>query len=329
MDKTLLDTEFQYIDTKEMPLEEWLTLLFNPPSGKQFTNWAFPTPEHRQEYLASIHQRPEDQVYRLLHKFLIPSTTMGCDKRHLAILKAIQKDTSEMSRRFSQYDKRLILYFSGHSPIPPWEGITWILDLLPHFPRQALEGLRAYILAHAQELPDGRYIGLYDASEVIRAKFIGIPGTKSEKIQFLLDLQPRDFECLVERLYHGIGYETMLTYAQKDGGRDIIATKRSPGKLEHLRIECKRYSGPIGVPIVRSLLGVVSDEKVNKGVLVTTSRFTEPAQKLANRNPRLELIAGNQLILLMNEYLGPSWPLHIDRLVVASQSQQTALVAKE
>jgi restriction system protein len=221
-----------------------------------------------------------------------------------------------------RYYQRLVLHASGESQVPPWEGITWILDLLPHFPKKALEGLYAYTLAHAQILSDNRYTGLHDAAVIIRAKFIGMPGTKGEKIQFLLDLSPREFEHLVERLYHYMGYETQLTPAQKDGGRDIIASKNAPGKLEHLRIECKRYNSSVGVPIVRGLLGVVSHEKVNKGVLVATSRFTRPAQKFANDNPRLELISGNQLVILMNEHLGPSWPIHIERYVTDSQRQQ-------
>ena len=114
-------------------------------------------------------------------------------------------------------------------------------------------------------------------------------------------------------------YETELTSAQKDGGRDILANKNAPGRLEHLRIECKQYSRPVDVKIARALLGVVSDEKVNKGVLVTTSRFTKGAKDFAGRNPSLELIAGSNLIPLLNEHLGSRWPLQIGRLVAESQ----------
>lgn len=308
----------------QMPLEDWLNLLFNPPDGVYFTACRFPTPEQRQEYLEGINQRSEEEVYNLLEKFLIPSGTMGKDEWNLAGLISAQKDAPEMYQRMIQrrYYQRLVLYASGESQTPPWEGITWIFDLLPHFPKQAIEGLNAYILAHAQILSDNRYSGLYDAIEVIRAKFIGLPGTKSEKVQFLFDLHFRDFECLTERLYHYMGYETQLTPAQKDGGRDIIASKRIPGKLEHLRIECKRYNGPVSIKIVQRLLGVVSDEKVNKGVLVTTGYFTKPAQKFANQNPRLELISGDQLLFLLNEHLGPTWPLRIDKLVADSRREE-------
>ena len=140
--------------------------------------------------------------------------------------------------------------------------------------------MHAYILAHAQELPDGRYSGLHDAATIIRAKFIGMPGTKLELLNILLDLHWRDFECLIERLYHEMGYQTQLTPPQKDKGRDIIATRKEPTRQEYLLIECKLYSEePVGFEIVQRLLGAVSGDKATKGVIVTTSHFTKPAHQ--------------------------------------------------
>lgn len=56
-----------------------------------------------------------------------------------------------------------------------------------------------------------------------------------------------------------------------------------------LLIECKRYSidKPVDVSLVRSLLGVQTDKKANKAVLVTTSRFTKPAKDFAERQQHL------------------------------------------
>ena len=311
--------EPRFIDTKELSLEQWLELLFDPPGDIEFVSYEFPTDEHRQQYLATIEQRSEEEVYRLLENFLFPSGTMGGDEW---ALDGLQRDEQERPEMFEwkisrQYYRRLLLHAHGHPTVQPWEGTTWILDLLPHFPRQAIEGLNAYIVAHIQQLPDGRYRGLHEVIEIIRAKFIGVPGTKSETIKYLLDLGARDFECLIERFYHNMGYKTLLTPETRDRGRDIIAKKDALGHHEHLLIECRRF-GPIGVGAVRELLGVVGDEKAaTKGVLVTADRFTPDAEKYAARN-RLELINGDQLVILMNEYLGPKWPLHIDRLIANS-----------
>lgn len=262
--------------------------------------------------------------------FLITSGSLGIDDSRFDWLVAAKRDDPELytSLMETEYYRRLHLYYTGQSEVPPWEGITWILDLLPHFPKKALEGLNAYFLAHAQSLPDGRLCSLHDAAEIIRARFIGIPGTQAEALQLLVSLDWRDFEHLVERLYESMGYETKLTPAKKDKGRDVIASRRNVGKLEHLLIECKKYvEEPIGLNIVQRLLGVVAGEKVNKGVLVTTSRFTEPAQQYARENPRLELIAGEQLVILMNEHLGPSWPLQIDRLITDSKREQEDIMS--
>lgn len=315
--------EVDFIDVHEMPLDEWLVLVNNPPTNKQFLNVAFPSSEHREVYINSIDQRSEEEIHRLLLHFLMKSGSLGLiDQIKFESLKAAKRDAPELyENMISMYFyRRLVLWATGNQHVQPWEGVTWVLDLLPHFPKLALEGLNAYIMAHAQILPDWRLHGMFDAAEIIRAKYIGIPGSKSETIQTLLDLHWRDFEHLIERLYRKMGYETQITPAQKDKGRDVIASKRTPGALEHLRIECKLYKEePIGLIIVQRLLGVISSEKVNKGVLVTSSRFTQPAIEFASENPRLELIDGNQLVLLMNEHLGPRWPLHIDRLIIASK----------
>lgn len=308
------------IDVGELSLARWLELLADPPNESTFVDYKFQTADHLQEYAETISERSEDDVYKLLLKFLIPSTSMGCDERHFHSLRTVKRDVPELYEAMiaRQYYRRLVLYKGNRSKVPPWEGITWVLDLLPHFPNQALMALEAYILAHAQELPDGRFEGLSDASAVIRAKFIGLPGNQDEEVQFLLERSPRDFEHLVERLYSVMGYKTELTPPQKDGGRDVLAATRMPGKAEQLLVECKRHSGRIGVEKVRALNGVARSEKVNKGVLITTSSFTRPADKFAEDN-HLELIPGDQLVRLMNEHLGAKWALHVDRLITESR----------
>jgi restriction system protein len=89
--------------------------------------------------------------------------------------------------------------------------------------------------------------------------------------------------------------------------------------METLLVECKRYSAPVGVVVVRALLGVVSDEKVNKGVIVTPSGFTRQAKALACRNHRIELISGKDLIPLLNEHLGTNWVSRVDSLILSSK----------
>jgi restriction system protein len=306
----------------DVPLEEWLTALLTSANHDRFIDYQFPTDAHKNEYLASIEGRLEKDVVNLLKHLLIKSCCLGCDESHARWLQDVEASEAETFRELMrvQYYERVFNYFTFRSTDLPWEGITWVLDLLPRHPKKALAALSAYRMAHIYGLPDGRSYGLADAADIIRAKFIGLPGSNAEKVKFVLGLDWRTFECLVERLYDAMGYETELTPPQKDGGRDVIATRRSPGSLEHARIECKFYQEEaVGLSILQRLLGVVSAEKVNKGVIVTTSRFSRPAVRYAGENPRLELIEGSEFVLLMNEHLGPEWPSCIERLVAESE----------
>lgn len=310
------------LDVTNLSLEEWLNLLSSPPEDKSFVNYEFPTDEHREEYISTIQERSDKEIAKLLKHFLIPTGSFGIDKLRLDWLKIVKNKDPEKFQALlnNQYNQRLILSSVGYK-ISPWEGITWIIDLLPHFPNQAIETLNAYTLAHAQELPDGRLRGLYDATQIIRAKYIGLPENHIETVEFLQNMNPRDFEHLIERLYDSMGYETELTTPQKDGGRDIIAKQVKPAKRENLLIECKRYKNSIGVPIVRQLLGVVSSEKSNKGVLITPTKFTKSAVKFSQENPRIELIGSEEIIPLLNQYLSPRWPSHIDHLLLESKKK--------
>lgn len=107
----------------------------------------------------------------------------------------------------------------------------------------------------------------------------------SEDKDLLYTVTSREFEKIVERVFNDSGFETVLTPATRDGGKDIIATKYVMGKPVVFYVECKKYGREekVGVAAVRSLYGVQTDDKVNKAVLVTTSRFTSGARAFAER----------------------------------------------
>jgi restriction system protein len=280
------------IDGKDLSLSKWPKLIFDPPLDTLVLDYQFPTDKHKEEYLAKISERSDLEIRSLLLKFLIPSGSLGCDEFHAAYLKEPPRGRN---KHLFEYQRRLILWDAGLKDVFPWEGITWVLDACPWWPKEAIAALSAYVLTHIQFLPDGRINGLGDALEIIRARYIGTPTTNVDKVSSLLDLSSRQFECLVERTYNKLGYATTLTPRQKDGGRDILADHTVPSRRERLRIECKRYVTPVSVGPLRSLLGVVSSERANKGVLVTSSRFTRTGMRFAQENPRIELIDGPTL----------------------------------
>lgn len=279
--------------------------------------------------LQTVRDWGEQEARDLLRALLMESGSLGIDEGRLDSTRR-KPDTASLSDGSAgEYWRRLLLFDderkyvrelrkydpeSNAVPTLPWEGITWTLDLLKDSPRQALQVIDAYLTTHLHLLPDGRLRALEDAAVLIRARYIGLPEHTADRIELIAERPPRDLEVLTYRLYKEMGYKATLTKQTRDGGKDVIATRDEPGRREQLRIECKRVRGPVSVDIVRNLLGVLSDEKVAKGVLVTTSEFSADARAFARRNPRIELVNGAQLVLLLNEHLGVDWPLFIDRL---------------
>ena len=69
-------------------------------------------------------------------------------------------------------------------------------------------------------------------------------------------------------------------------------------------IQCKKYKpgNNVGEPIVRELYGVMMHENANKGILITTSDFTNQAISFS-KNKAIGLINGNDIINLLNQYV--------------------------
>lgn len=110
-----------------------------------------------------------------------------------------------------------------------------------------------------------------------------------------------EFEHLCRSLLDKMGFETETTKASGDGGIDIMATNRQPLVAGKYVIQCKRYTGSVGEPVIRDLYGVVSSERANKGILMTTGTFTSSARSFAE-GKQLELIDGKGIDALLEQY---------------------------
>jgi hypothetical protein len=98
-------------------------------------------------------------------------------------------------------------------------------------------------------------------------------------------LSPRLFEEVMTEIFRRKGYEVTLTPASKDGGKDIYAVRKESGVTFLTLVECKHYAPDhkVGVELVRSLYGVVEEEKASAGILATTSSFTAGAHKFQRK----------------------------------------------
>lgn len=111
-----------------------------------------------------------------------------------------------------------------------------------------------------------------------------------------------EFEDLTHQLLLKIGFSVEQTKASRDGGIDLIAYSDAPFFKGKYIIQCKRYTGTVGEPIIRDLYGVVSNERANKGILITTGNFSNSALEFA-KDKNLELIDGINLESLLMQYL--------------------------
>lgn len=120
----------------------------------------------------------------------------------------------------------------------------------------------------------------------------------------LIDLTPREFEEFTADLLEHRGFRVKLTPETRDGGRDILAHYATPaGEILYL-VECKRNKNlrPVDVSVVRALYGVLEIEGANAGMIVTTSRFSKDATKLAREiSFRMQLRDYNDVVSWVQE----------------------------
>lgn len=311
------------LDYEKMGFVEWLRLIKKKPKSTEIIDYQFPSEKIKKEFLDKVNKWDEDTVKLILRLFLVPSGSFGLDNFYAeCFIEQIKKNPREAKNvlKNSSYHRRLLRSLLSGGKYKVWEGITWIMELLPDFPKQALDTVDSYLLAHISNLPDGRIVGLSDAITVIRARYLNIIHPRS----LLFSLDPYQFEYLIESLFYKMGYKTRLTKKTHDGGRDIMAKRKDPGVREKNLVQCKRVSGNIGVDIVRSLLGIVSDEKATKGTIVATAGFTSGAIKLAKGNSRIDLIDQTNLQKFFNKYFGSSWPIRMTEIIAdAMKRNQT------
>src|SRR5581483_10386856 len=103
----------------------------------------------------------------------------------------------------------------------------------------------------------------------------------------LYDLNPRRFEELIADILKDFGFDTELTKATRDGGRDIYAYVKNAVTSFLMFVECKKWAqhNKVGIDVVQRMHGAAKAGGAHKAMIVTTSFFTLPAQ---NERRRIE-----------------------------------------
>ena len=132
---------------------------------------------------------------------------------------------------------------------------------------------------------------------------------EGEVLKAALALSPTAFEELVIRLLGAMGYgrgdnrmgQLVRTSASGDAGVDGIISQ-DPLGLDRIYVQAKRYAldRPIERPKIHEFAGALLGKQGDRGVFITTSRFTDGARTEADRiNARIELIDGRRLAQLL------------------------------
>ena len=120
---------------------------------------------------------------------------------------------------------------------------------------------------------------------------------------------PSFFERVVVELLVKMGYGGSRADAGKaigktgDGGIDGIIKEDKLG-LDVVYLQAKRWeNNPVGRPDVMQFAGALQAQKANKGIFITTSRFTDDARNYVTQiGSKIVLIDGEQLTSLMIEH---------------------------
>jgi restriction system protein len=124
-------------------------------------------------------------------------------------------------------------------------------------------------------------------------------------LEVLKNLSPKGFERICKRLLTEIGiHDIQITGGAGDQGIDGIGRIRLNDVVNfNIVFQCKRYKETVSPGLVRDFRGSMQG-RAEKGLILTTGRFTQEAQKEANRDgvPPIELIDGERLVSLFEKY---------------------------
>jgi restriction system protein len=124
---------------------------------------------------------------------------------------------------------------------------------------------------------------------------------KEKLLKILLELDPKAFERLCQRLLRESGFiKVEITGRSGDGGIDGVGVLRLNLLSFHVLFQCKRWRGSVGPSTIRDFRGAMVG-RADKGLVLTTGNFTPEARKEATRDgaPPIDLVDGESLCDLL------------------------------
>lgn len=292
--------------------EEWFDLVLKN-NEEVYPSLRIPYGEWVDDYIENIDSKSISEVKDLLRCLLQPITRRldVSDYNQYQLLCESEDETLNIMAEKMSHNERYKRIAYGQDA---WEGLTWVLELLPISPYSAVKALESYVYSQPN-LPDDRITGIDQCVQIIFSKFIHI----ENKLDSLLNLKSVEFEWLVEHLYERMGYTTEWKSATHDGGKDIIASiDRSDGK-EYVYVECKLFkTTKLKLETIRAFRDTILEDKVNRGVVFCTGYVSRSIREF---DKRIQVWTYEDINVLLNAHLGSDWIDRLDRVIDLKRRQ--------
>ncbi|MGE0825518.1 MAG: restriction endonuclease [Candidatus Binatia bacterium] len=120
------------------------------------------------------------------------------------------------------------------------------------------------------------------AQEALQAfYYLEQPATSMSLANKLVQMTGVEFEEFVAAMFRKEGYVVELTPGSGDHGIDLMLRKDNQLSV----VQCKRWTAPIGEPVVRDFFGALMNIGAQSGYIITTSAFTSQALTFAQNKP--------------------------------------------
>ncbi|MEO8396719.1 MAG: restriction endonuclease [Chloroflexota bacterium] len=118
--------------------------------------------------------------------------------------------------------------------------------------------------------------------------------TPSELGRRLNAMDGIEFEEFTAQFFRTKGYTTEMTQVSGDHGIDIFARKGQ----DYIGIQCKRWTNPVGEPVIRDFYGALLNSEAKAGFVFATSGFTRQAIDFVQGKP-IRLVDLDKFIQLL------------------------------
>jgi restriction system protein len=244
------------------------------------------TPEERQELLPSGHTAIFDNRVGWAKMHLLKAGLLDSPRR--SVFKISARGQQVLAQHPQQIDMRFLKQFPEYVEFIKPTNSTGTTDT----PTEQIDNSKA------------------TPEEILENSYQNIHRTLAQDLlQKIKASPPVFFERLVVELLVKMGYGGSLkdagraTSLTNDGGIDGIIKEDKLG-LDFIYIQAKRWdSQPVGRPDIQSFVGALDGQRANKGIFITTSRFSDTAMAYVKTiSKKVILMDGEQLASYMIEY---------------------------